>query len=120
MPVIIKIKLILLILSAVALFKCNPIQKYKNNMKTENQNNGIIIDVRSREEWEFDGHSNCSINIPLDELDEKMKEILQYDKITFVCRSGARAGVARAKLLSAGYSKSIENLGPWQNVVCQN
>jgi hypothetical protein len=30
------------------------------------------------------------------------------------------AGVAKARLLSAGYTKEIENLGPWQNVSCKN
>ena len=33
--------------------------------------------------------------------------------------SGNRAGIAKGQLQSAGYTKEIENLGPWQNVTCK-
>jgi rhodanese-related sulfurtransferase len=82
--------------------------------------NEIVIDVRTEEEWNFDGHAKCSVNYPLDIFDDKIEELKQYDKIILVCRSGGRAGVAKAKLQSAGYNKEIENLGPWQNVSCNS
>ncbi|MGZ4099698.1 MAG: rhodanese-like domain-containing protein [Bacteroidia bacterium] len=93
-------------------------------MKTNDQNaskmNEIIVDVRTEDEWKNDGHSNCSVNYPLDQFDSKIEELKKYDKVILVCRSGGRAGVARAKLLNAGYKNKVENLGPWQNIVCPN
>lgn len=85
-------------------------------MKTKNE---IIVDVRTPEEWEYDGHANCSVNYPLDELSGKIEELKKYDHIVLVCRSGGRAGVAQRQLESAGI-KNVENKGAWQNVTCNN
>ena len=87
--------------------------------KNHSSQNQIIIDVRSLEEWQFDGHANCSVNYPLDIIEQKIDELLKYNRIVLVCRSGNRAGIAKAKLQHLGYAKEIENLGPWQNVKCQ-
>ena len=83
-------------------------------------NSEIIVDVRTPEEWDFDGHAECSVNYPLDQFDDVIEELMNYDKVIIVCRSGGRASVAKAKLLSAGYNKIVENLGPWQNVSCKS
>lgn len=91
-------------------------QKDTTNMKSTEE---IIVDVRTPEEWEFDGHANCSVNYPLDELMDKVEDLKKYQHIVLVCRSGARAGVAKRQLENAGLN-NIENLGPWQNVNCAN
>ncbi len=88
--------------------------------KTNKAMKEIIVDVRSIEEWNEDGHANCSVNYPLNQFADKIEELKKYDKVILVCRSGNRAGIAKAQLQSAGYSKEIENLGPWQNVTCKN
>lgn len=92
----------------------------KNTNSPQTSTKEIIVDVRSIEEWNEEGHAECSVNYPLDQFDNKIEELKKYDKIILVCRSGGRAGVAKSKLMSAGYSKEIENLGPWQNVTCSN
>ncbi len=79
--------------------------------------NSIIIDVRTPSEWQNDGHADCSVNIPLDQIGSKIEELKAYNKIVLVCRSGARAGSAKNMLEGAGI-KQVENLGPWQNVTC--
>lgn len=84
------------------------------NMKT---NKEIIVDVRSEEEWEMDGHANCSVNYPLDQIQDKIEDLKKYEHIVLVCRSGNRAGVAKQILERAGI-KNVENLGPWQNATC--
>lgn len=112
----------LIIIGVLALFsfsQCNSQTQKKENMKTDNSKKEIIVDVRSPEEWEFDGHADCSVNYPLDEFDNKITELKTYDKVILVCRSGNRANIAKSKLMNAGYSKEIENLGPWQNVSCK-
>ncbi len=93
-------------------------------MKTNNNDTSdkkeIIVDVRTKDEWINDGHSDCSVNYPLDQFDNKIEELKKYEKVTLVCRSGARAGVAKSKLISAGFKNKVENLGAWQNVACRN
>lgn len=76
----------------------------------------IIIDVRTVEEWN-EGHAPCSVNVPLDTIAQRAKEFLDYDRVTLVCRSGARATNAQEILQSVGV-KNIENKGPWQSISC--
>lgn len=85
-------------------------------MKTSKE---IIVDVRTPEEWQYDGHAECSVNYPLDQLQDKINELKAYDHVVLVCRSGGRAGSAKRMLEAAGI-KNVENLGPWQNVSCAN
>ncbi len=77
----------------------------------------INIDVRTIEEWEYDGHAENSINIPLDRFPEKVNELLDYDRIVLVCRSGGRASVAQSLLHNAGFDKEVLNKGPWQSLI---
>lgn len=85
-------------------------------MKTTKE---IIVDVRSPEEWEYDGHADCSVNYPLDEISNRIDELRTYERVVLVCRSGNRAGIAKRVLESAGI-QNVENLGPWQNITCAN
>ncbi len=78
----------------------------------------IIVDVRTTAEWMDDGHANCSVNYPLDELDSKLGSLKSYEKVIVVCRSGHRAGIAKEILEKAGM-KNIENGGAWQNITCK-
>jgi rhodanese-related sulfurtransferase len=78
----------------------------------------IIVDVRTIEEWNGDGHANCSVNIPLSDLSTKIEELKKYQEITLVCRSGNRANTAKSMLEEAGL-KNITNLGAWQNIQCK-
>lgn len=112
------ISILIAFLSVLSVSRCNSQTQKTENMKTTHSKKEIIVDVRSPEEWKFDGHADCSVNYPLDEFDSKIEELKTYDKVILVCRSGGRAGVAKSKLLSAGYNNQIENLGPWQNVTC--
>ena len=106
-----------------SLTQCNSQTKktttMETNVATKTNTKEIIVDVRSIEEWNEDGHADCSVNYPLDHFASKIEELKKYDKVILVCRSGNRAGIAKGQLQSAGYTKEIENLGPWQNVTCK-
>ncbi len=78
----------------------------------------IIVDVRTVAEWENDGHANCSVNIPLDQLESRMGELKKDQKVVLVCRSGNRAGRAKELLESVGFTQ-VENKGAWQNIECK-
>lgn len=110
-------------LSLILLSNCqsqtNNKQEVEPQKKVDMKNKEIIVDVRSPEEWEFDGHASCSVNYPLDEIQDKVEDLKKYDHIVLVCRSGNRAGVAKRILEQAGL-KNVENKGPWQNATCPN
>ena len=74
------------------------------------KNGAIIIDVRSPQEFKL-GHANKSKNIPLPELKTKIKT-LKDKEVILVCKSGARAGMAKSILKKEGIL--AHNLGPWQ------
>jgi rhodanese-related sulfurtransferase len=115
--------IIALMMLVFSLTQCNSQTKTTTTMETTNTTQTatkeIIVDVRSIEEWNEDGHADCSVNYPLDQFASKIEELKKYDKVILVCRSGNRAGIAKGQLQSAGYTKEIENLGPWQNVTCK-
>ena len=103
--------------STLALVQCNSQNKKTETLKTTTENTKmkqIIVDVRTIEEWNNDGHADCTVNYPMDTFESKIEELKKYDKVIIVCRSGNRAGIAKQKLLDAGYSKEVENLGAWQ------
>lgn len=51
-----------------------------------------LIDVR--EEFEFESYNIGGINIPLDELEDKMDRVCGGNKIVVICQSGARSAKA--------------------------
>ncbi|HQW93912.1 MAG: rhodanese-like domain-containing protein [Chitinophagaceae bacterium] len=89
-----------------------------NSIDTTVNAKTIIVDVRTVEEWQDDGHAGCSVNYPLQELDKKIESLKGYDKVIVVCRSGSRADVAMEMLQQAGI-KNVENKGAWQNINCK-
>ena len=119
------IRMFVAMLIATTFAQCNTNLKNENTMNTqENKTRAnikqIIVDVRTPDEWQMDGHAECSVNYPLDQFETKIEELKNYDKVIIVCRSGNRAGIAKQQLVNAGYTKEVENLGPWQNVSCAN
>lgn len=73
-----------------------------------------IIDVRSPAEF-ASGHVKGSINIPLQELPQRMNEILGYPQpILLCCASGNRSGQAANFLKTKGIE--CENGGSWMQV----
>ena len=77
----------------------------------------IIVDVRTPEEWNHDGYAPCTVNYPLNELDNNLDSLKGYDNIVVVCRSGSRSGRAKTMLENAGF-QNVRNGGAWQSVKC--
>ena len=78
---------------------------------------GIWIDVRSAEEFNS-GHLQDSINIPHDQIIERIKAV-SPDKdapINLYCRSGRRAEVALTELKKAGYT-NVTNHGGYEDLL---
>ncbi len=76
----------------------------------------LIVDVRTVDEFNLEGHAEGSVNYPLDKIDNYIDTLREFDKIILVCRSGNRANIAKSILIQSGIS-NVENLGAWQNVL---
>lgn len=74
----------------------------------------LIVDVRSPMEFK-QGHIPGSQNFPLDSIRSKVNELKKTGKpVITVCRSGARSGMAKSILQSAGIE--VYNGGPWTSL----
>lgn len=78
------------------------------------ENLGTIVDVRSHEEF-MGGHVVSSINIPLNEIPERLEEISALTTpLLLCCASGGRSGQAEHYLSQHGID--CLNGGSWLNV----
>ena len=75
---------------------------------------GTVIDVRTPAEF-MGGHVVRSINIPLQEILERVEDIKKMEQpLVFCCASGNRSGQAAAYFKSLGVA--CENGGSWMEV----
>lgn len=76
----------------------------------------LVIDVRSREEWNG-GHLSMAKHLPVDEVGRRLREVEQWaggeksKAIVVYCASGNRSGRARAVLESAGFTNVVNGGG---------
>ena len=93
------------------LFGAGPKANYAQLVK----NGAIILDVRSKEEFES-GHVKGSINIPVDQLRGNLNKFKNKSKpIITCCASGMRSASAKAFLISMGYTE-VYNGGGWHSL----
>ena len=74
-----------------------------------------LVDVRSAAEF-ASGSAPGSINIPLQELGSRLKEIPASTPVVLCCASGTRSGMAKMVLKKNGYQK-VFNIGKWSNLL---
>jgi len=79
--------------------------------KAKDVNSLIVVDVRTPEEFEYGAYPD-SINIPLDELMTRYKELGNNvsREIVVYCATGARSAYAQQVLMNLGY-KNVKNGG---------
>lgn len=77
------------------------------------QNGALVIDVRTAGEFQA-GHLTNAINIPLNELKEKLpRQVSDQSRVLLLhCASGMRSGQAEAQLRAMGYTNAF-NLGSY-------
>lgn len=76
--------------------------------------NAKIVDVRTHAEFSG-GHVAGSVNIPLQELPEKISELMEVETLVFCCASGGRSGMATQILAENGHN-NVFNGGSWLTV----
>ena len=92
------------------IFGGNPV-----NYKELVSNGAVIVDVRSIGEFKS-GHIPGSKNYPVENIRNKVNELKKLNKpVITVCRSGARSGMAKGILISAGIE--VYNGGPWTSLI---
>lgn len=71
-----------------------------------------LVDVRSLAEFAA-GNVPGSVNIPLDEIAQRAKELDPQRWVVVFCASGTRSAMARRRLKSLGFEKVL-NAGSWR------
>ena len=98
-------------------FQDQELKSRLNTKKMENlikEKKGTVVDVRTPGEF-MGGHVAGSINIPLQELMQRMDELKQIKQpLILCCASGNRSGQAQGYLSSQGIE--CYNGGSWLNV----
>ena len=86
-------------------------QEEKKEVEVVDENSLIVVDVRTPEEFEGGAYPDA-INIPLDELMERLEELGDNTarEIIVYCASGARSAYAQRSLTQVGYS-NVKNGG---------
>lgn len=74
----------------------------------------IILDVRTPGEY-AGGHIRGSVNIPVDQLKNKISSLKKDRAIITCCASGMRSGTARGILKANGFSE-VHNGGSWTSL----
>lgn len=86
----------------------------------DDEEGAFLLDTRTQDEWEADGHLENATLIPHDEISERTGE-LPDDKSTTIllyCRSGNRSQAAAETLLDLGYTdvRDLETgINGWKN-----
>ena len=78
------------------------------------QNGGIIIDVRTKGEYQG-GYIKGSINIPLNALSDNISKLKKDKAIITCCASGMRSASAKGILKSSGFPE-VHNGGGWMSL----
>ncbi len=76
----------------------------------------FIIDVRTTEEYDA-GHFSTAVNIPCDEIEDRLSEIEPHKEkgIILYCHSGSGAATAEKVLRQNGFLKVI-NVGAYKGI----
>lgn len=86
-----------------------------NIQKIINDSNTTIVDVRTREEF-AGGHVAGSINIPLQEVQQRIGELKGIDgNIVLCCASGGRSNMCLQFMQQSGFTNVYDG-GGWMQV----
>jgi rhodanese-related sulfurtransferase len=86
----------------------------KTDWKALMQQGAIIVDVRTRAEYQG-GHIKGSVNIPLQNLADNLSKLKKGKPIITCCASGMRSASAKSILASHRFTK-VYNGGGWASL----
>lgn len=88
-----------------------------NELDTFNKDDIFLIDARTREEYEF-ANIKGSVNIPVDEIRNRLHEIPNNKKIIVYCAVGLRGYLASRILVQHGYTNVYNLSGGYKTYSC--
>ena len=77
--------------------------------KIFSDNSPVLVDVRTENEWES-GHISGSINLPLNQLKDRLNEIENDKESVFYCQTGFRSSIALS-LVEQNFSNISDLVG---------
>jgi hydroxyacylglutathione hydrolase len=72
-------------------------------MSAGGQNGSLVLDVRGEGEWRS-GHVPGSLNVPVAQLQRRLREIPRDRQLIVHCQTGARAAIAASLLAAEGFA----------------
>lgn len=81
----------------------------------ESDSTPVILDVRTEVEFN-DGHVESALNIPVDELRERLGELPRDRRIAIYCRGGFRGHLASRMLRQNGWDNVVNVTGGWLDI----
>jgi phage shock protein E len=85
-----------------------------NDLRKIINDGAFLVDLRTAEEFS-QGHIKGSINIPLGELGQNLKQFRNHKQIVVFCFSGNRSSFAKDTLEKKGF-KNVINGGAWEEI----
>jgi rhodanese-related sulfurtransferase len=79
-----------------------------HELNSELENGAVLLDVRNESELEASGRFPNSVNIPLNDLRDRMGELDKDQTYVISCRSGQRSYIGERLLKQSGYK--VKNL----------
>lgn len=67
------------------------------------QQETLLLDVRTENDFQNDGHIEQALNIPVEELEQQLSQLAIEQSISIVCRTDKRSAKAANLLLKHGY-----------------
>lgn len=77
----------------------------------------LLVDVRTVAEFN-EGHIKGARNLPVQEMERKLRELPKDKPVILYCRSGSRSGMALQILQTAGYT-NVYNAGSLNDLARQ-
>jgi rhodanese-related sulfurtransferase len=114
MAVILKYWIYLIPLAAVAYLLWSRRSAPTGDLKAMLDRKAQVLDVRTKAEFMSAAHPRA-LNIPLDQLGGRLKELDPKRPILVCCESGSRSSVAVSLLKRAGFTE-VANLGSWRRI----
>ncbi len=84
--------------------KIEQVDAYQLQEQISEDQNIVLVDVRSPQEYQYDGHIEGARLLPLQALVQRYEELPRVQPIVFVCRSGNRSQVACEQLERLGFN----------------
>jgi rhodanese-related sulfurtransferase len=102
------------IITAWLIYKWWKVKKITAMLPNLKDQGATFIDVRSEAEF-AQGNASVTINIPLQQLSNRIDEISKESPVVLCCASGNRSGMAKMILKKNGY-KEVYNIGTWSKL----